>query len=166
MAAAVPIPAAADTPPTEVRPGAECGANYIESTDKWEISWGHQHTYDGVAKWTSDDFGGLVYIDPGSAKTPEEELAAIRAFDEDKTTRNSHYHWWYVSRDMVNNGATTVLEFADNVTVTGVVAVGTDGCPSVEWTLVETVTPGTFPVPDETPSAPTGSLSFLGSLGS
>lgn len=165
LVAALPMPASADTPPTEVKPGAECGtANYFESTDKWEISWGHQYTYAGVAQWTSADYGGLVYIDPGTLKTPEEELEGIREFDEDKTTRNSHYHWWYVSRDMVNNGATTVLEFEEGVTVTGEVAVGTDGCPSVKWTFTEVNTPGTFPAPVD--PAPAGSLSFLGSLGS
>lgn len=168
MIAALPLSAAsAQAAPTPLKPGAECagGENYFESTQKWEINWGDQYTDQGVATYTSADYGGLTYIDPGTLKTPEEELAAIRTHDETKTTRNSHYHWWYVSRDMVTNGATTVLKFKDDVTVTGVVAVGTDGCPSVQWTFARTTTPGTFPDPVNPPPT-SGSLSFLGSLGS
>ena len=168
LISALPLTAAsAQAAPPQLKPGAECsdGENYFEDTEKWEINWGDQYSDQGVATYTSDDYGGLTYIDPGSLKTPEEELAAIRAHDANKTTRNSHYHWWYVSRDMVSNGATTVLKFKDDVTVTGEVAVGTDGCPAVKWTYSETTTPPTFPAP-QAPPAPSGSLGFLGSLGS
>lgn len=168
MAAALSVPAVAAAAPVELKPGAECsdGKNFFESTQKWEISWGHQYDYAGVAKYTSADHGGLTHIIPGTLKTPEEELQAIRDHDADKTNRNSHYHWWYVSRDMVTNGATTVLTFKDNVTVVGEVAVGTDGCPAVKWTYTEDSVPGTFPVPSEDDPSPFGSLDFLGSLGS
>lgn len=169
MVAAVPMVASAAPAPTVLKPGAECsgGENYFTDTEKWEINWGQQYTDQGVATYTSADYGGLTYIDPDSLKTPEEELAGIKAHDAKPTvtTRNAHYHWWYVSRDMVNNGATTVLKFKDDVTVVGEVAVGTDGCPSVKWTFTEVTTPDTFPAEPAPNPSPLGSLGSLGSLG-
>lgn len=161
-----------------------CAANYFTSSQKWEINWGNQTT-DTKAEWSSIDFGGLTYIDPQYAdKTPAAELAAIDAYNNDAahperlTNDNAAYHWWYVSRDMAQNGATLVLGFADGDIVSGEATVGSDHCPAVRWThynaagnVVQQLTPATYPdVPlppkPEIPAADDGAGADGGPLGS
>lgn len=146
-------------------PAETCGENYFESTEKWEINWGMQHTDTGQ-KWTSDDFGGLTYIDPQYAtKTPAEELEAIN-------NAGGGYQW-YPSEDMVSDGAALTLEFEEGDVILGEAMVGSDNCPSIRWTHfpddgeVEVTTPDDFPeeAPDPVkPALPSDSTS--GSLGS
>lgn len=62
---------------------------------------------------------------------------------------------------MANDGATTVLKFADGTTITGEVTVGTDACPSVQWTQTRVITPGTFPTEPAPNPSPLGSLGSL-----
>lgn len=153
------------------------GENYSTTHRVWEINWGFQYTdqrFVANDHWDSGDFGGLTYVDPQYAdKTPAEELAAIRAYD-DNPNYSQPYHWWYPSRDMVTNGAELTLAFEDGDLILGEVMVGSDDCPSVRWTYYpadgdpETTVPETFPegapaptrpvLPSDTPTGSLGSL--------
>ena len=152
-------------------PGETCAQNYFESTEKWEINWGFQHS-DTAKGWTSDSFGGLTYIDPQYAtKTPAQELAIIQAADKAA-------YQWYPSVDMVSNGAELTLGFEDGDVILGEVLVGNDNCPSVRWTHfpadgseADTTTPDDFPEGAPAPTKPaipsdSATDSPFGSLGS
>lgn len=180
------IASAADPGPGQLQPEPGCSNNYFTSTEKWEINWGDQYSDDGGPTYSTIDFGGLTYINPGTDKTPSEELQAIRDYNNDpdhpsrKTNTNAAYHWWYPSRDMVTNDAELVLGFEDGTVITGEASVGSDGCPAVRWVqyaddsdnVEKIITPDTYqgpsvqPKPEIPAEGGNGRNNLLGSLGS
>ncbi len=153
----------------------QAGEDYSVTAQVWEINWGFQYTdqrFVAADHWDSGDFGGLTYIDSQSDKTPAEELAAVKAYD-DNPAYTQQYHWWYPSRDTVSKGGELTLGFKDGDVILGEVMVGSDQCPSVRWTHFPpegdpvTTTPASFPAGAPAPTKPViPSDSPVGSLGS